>query len=1642
MQNTRTADTVELERLDPYTTLEAAGFIADGVSRNSLLLSDLRGTAPKKAGADTSTGSRDDDLALGASASPTSCGGGEYSGMYSSTSTTGASSRHKKHVWPDLDLSTSSSGAGATATTSSSAHEYTNYTYGCGASKQDTGYVGLVNQAMTCYLNSLLQTLYMTPEFRNALYRWEFKLSPEEGAKSIPFQLQKLFLLLQTTDRSAVETTRLTRSFGWDSSEAWQQHDIQELCRVMFEALEQSFANTDQANLIDTLYQGKMKDYVKCLACGNENARMDSFLDIPLPIRPFGSSTAYQSLEEALKAFVTPELLSGTNQYRCSNCDSMCDAHKGLKFTRYPYLLTIHLKRFDFDYQTFHRIKLNDRVTFPNQLDLSEFLDVLSKDDNAMSPTTDAVPTTSSTSPGGGGGGVCSSNKSDSAASSGGPLDDTATDDSGSALDNEDSSLVDYTPPHNTTQEEDEGIDLTTASDTERGPNDKMGGKVAKKSGVTKVEKPAKADSSPGGSKSKDSPLDNSSTDVTSQDTVDTASKNIDGNTTTANEKDAESSKKASNAEVNSDDVRQDERYTTYQLFSIMIHSGSASGGHYYAYIKDFVTEDWFCFNDQSVTRISDDDIKRTYGSGARGITGYAASANAYMLMYRQINDKMNVLPFDKDNFPDHVKKLSNSLVVEEEQEREARERERCTCVIKLYCHHPTTAHLSDLKLRVHKDATFAEATRQAHQLLELYKSVPIERCRLVKYEEYQDSLESSFEDQDDKPMSEVLGGVKSSYKFDLLMEVREENQKFEVYRPGGLSVKVYVVSLSGCGEVEGPHIIRGTLTMTVTELKQAIGRSLNLNSETMRIVAEGFYNEMKLLGDDTLQLGTEGLYRSSKVFVEASGEESNNFFSGSQMASVIDRYQNTITLYCNLPDVSPAILSDLKIPPYCEEAVTPPQPRPAHTTETTAESIADSVSTSHDGGTPTAPAAASDAEGTIDVTAPASGTADAAVTAVTSDTATTGVTTAQSPVVTSVTDTSTNVVGSSPLPPSHPPTTPTTITSTGDTAACSSSSTSYNNSSVPVFAGTSSAITNVNSNNSLSTNNTSSNSSNNNISLSSQKQNLTLPVPSTSVLNSPSSLSSSSTNSSSALATGSSSSEAPVSSDASSASGANHCNLVIVGTSIPAPSPGGQATPGDGGGGSSGGGGANLSDGEDDDGACGGGYSTLSSDQSTSEDSSLTSDSDRTLVGDPPEDDRLSDRCNSPDYHNVSSPEEPSAKAGGSSWSAGIACDDDDVIGGRTTATAATGDVSGTDLWAASANDPPWNNGETEPPAVKRYFKAKMLVGSDNPDERVLEMRVDNRMTVDQLKAAMQPHVGVPLEHFKLYKKYTQEFECSRGGEMVKNFGECGRLVAKLDRALQEGEYRGKVYLLDIHNTTEPGKYLIDFVLRENDKLSDVKAAIVKEVNSSCQLSLTVDRVRLRRKSWKNPQTVYLDHQMFGERDITLHNNWELFIQEREPPELKTNCSDDQLVLFTRRWRPSQYSLDPIVELLVPDNTGQDLRQKLSEASGIPADNIQVGKGRNTFPHEVSVLDISAELEWTRAEGPLDARPLNILDDGAMVYYRDKEERLKELTDSERSDLESEENKRLNRELPYAAALPAARPAREKGLKIYFNTE
>ncbi len=71
---------------------------------------------------------------------------------------------------------------------------------------------------------------------------------------------------------------------------------------------------------------------------------------------------------------------------------------------------------------------------------------------------------------------------------------------------------------------------------------------------------------------------------------------------------------------------------------------------------------------------------------------------------------------------------------------------------------------------------------------MELEGTVSLDCCRLVKYDEFHEYLERSYEGEEDTPMGLLLGGVKSSYMFDLLLEIRRPEQVFQPYKPGGQS--------------------------------------------------------------------------------------------------------------------------------------------------------------------------------------------------------------------------------------------------------------------------------------------------------------------------------------------------------------------------------------------------------------------------------------------------------------------------------------------------------------------------------------------------------------------------------------------------------------------------------------------------------------------------------------------------------------------------------------------------------------------------------------------------------------------------------------------------------------------------------------
>lgn len=211
----------------------------------------------------------------------------------------------------------------------------------------------------------------MTPELRSNILKWKYNEELHGSKKdSIPYNLKKLFTRLQLRIKSAEETRDLTKSFQWEGGEVFQQHDIQELCRVLFDAIEQSLGpNTE--NFINSLYSGTQSSVVECLQCHQKSINESKYLDFNLPIRNDFERIYNKNLEEAFLNYIRPEKLEKDNQYACDNCKSKVDALKYVKINTLPKILTVQFNRFEYDWQSDQRKKIHDYVTFPQVLNLN-----------------------------------------------------------------------------------------------------------------------------------------------------------------------------------------------------------------------------------------------------------------------------------------------------------------------------------------------------------------------------------------------------------------------------------------------------------------------------------------------------------------------------------------------------------------------------------------------------------------------------------------------------------------------------------------------------------------------------------------------------------------------------------------------------------------------------------------------------------------------------------------------------------------------------------------------------------------------------------------------------------------------------------------------------------------------------------------------------------------------------------------------------------------------------------------------------------------------------------------------------------------------------------------------------------------------
>ncbi|EPS37721.1 hypothetical protein H072_8604 [Dactylellina haptotyla CBS 200.50] len=237
-------------------------------------------------------------------------------------------------------------------------HNFVNYD-----SKKETGYVGLKNQGATCYLNSLIQSLYFTKAFRKSVYQ-----IPTENEKTdnSALTLQRLFYLLETSN-DALGTNELTKSFGWETKHIFEQQDVQELCRILMEKLEEKMKGSEAENALAKMFVGKTKTYISCINVEYESSRIEEYWDIQLTVR------GKKNLDESFRDYIAYETLEGENKYFAEG-HGLQDAKKGVIFESFPPVLHVHLKRFDYDFMRDAITKVNDLYEFPEEFDAAPYL--------------------------------------------------------------------------------------------------------------------------------------------------------------------------------------------------------------------------------------------------------------------------------------------------------------------------------------------------------------------------------------------------------------------------------------------------------------------------------------------------------------------------------------------------------------------------------------------------------------------------------------------------------------------------------------------------------------------------------------------------------------------------------------------------------------------------------------------------------------------------------------------------------------------------------------------------------------------------------------------------------------------------------------------------------------------------------------------------------------------------------------------------------------------------------------------------------------------------------------------------------------------------------------------------------------------
>ena len=241
-------------------------------------------------------------------------------------------------------------------------------------------YSGLINEGSTCYLNSMLQLLYMIPLFTKNILLY----NTEKDTKLASLQnVFKELELLNNSEHSIklppVSANEFISSFGWTREQKKIQHDIQEFFMNLAETIEteikrspsivdnnQKKEKLSKFNIFKYLFEGKITTTIKCVNVPIISSKEETFFDIQLVVK------GCKDINESFANFTMNELLNGANKYDTIKYGKQ-DAKKSVKFTSLPKVFLIQLKRFEYNVKYKEMEKINDKFKYYPIIDLSPY---------------------------------------------------------------------------------------------------------------------------------------------------------------------------------------------------------------------------------------------------------------------------------------------------------------------------------------------------------------------------------------------------------------------------------------------------------------------------------------------------------------------------------------------------------------------------------------------------------------------------------------------------------------------------------------------------------------------------------------------------------------------------------------------------------------------------------------------------------------------------------------------------------------------------------------------------------------------------------------------------------------------------------------------------------------------------------------------------------------------------------------------------------------------------------------------------------------------------------------------------------------------------------------------------------------------